>query len=60
MLKENHKMRKEKYTKMINVPLREDMLLQIKKICEKRDIPISVFVRDAIKLVLMEKIENEK
>lgn len=53
-------MRKEKYTKMINVPLREDMLLQIKKICEKRDIPISVFVRDAIKLVLMEKIENEK
>lgn len=48
----------KKYTKMINVPLREETLLKIQKICEEKDIPISVFIREAIKLIL-EKTEKE-
>ena len=51
-------MRKEKYTKMINCPLREDMMLKVLKVCEEKDIPISVFMRDAIKLIL-DKIDKE-
>ena len=53
-------MKKEKYSKMINVPLREEMMLEVLKVCEEKDIPISVFVRDAIKLVLKEKTEDGK
>jgi len=48
----------KKYTKMINVPLREDMMKRIKEICEEKDIPVSVFIRDAIKLILEEKEEK--
>jgi len=60
ILKEDHKMKKEKYSKMINVPLREEMMVEVLKVCEEKDIPISVFVRDAIKLVLKEKTEDGK
>lgn len=45
----------KKYTKMINVPLREDMMKRIKEICEEKDIPVSVLIRDAIKMMLEEK-----
>jgi antitoxin component of RelBE/YafQ-DinJ toxin-antitoxin module len=51
-------MSKEKYLKMINVPIREEMLEKIKKVCEEKDIPVSVFMRDAIKLIL-NKVETE-
>ena len=51
-------MKESKYTKMINVPMREEMRERILKICKEKDIPISVFMRDAIKLIL-EKVEKE-
>jgi len=49
---------KVKYTKMINVPMRDEMKDRVLKVCEEKDIPVSVFMRDAIKLIL-DKIEKE-
>lgn len=49
---------KVKYTKMINVPMRDEMKSRVLKVCEEKDIPVSVFMRDAIKLIL-DKIEKE-
>ena len=51
-------MKDSKYAKMINVPIREEMKERILQICKEKDIPISVFMRDAIKLIL-EKVEKE-
>ena len=51
-------MEKAKYTKMVNVPMRDEMKSRILKVCEEKDIPISVFMRDAIKLIL-DKLEKE-
>jgi len=48
----------KKYTKTITIPMKEDVLNRILKICEKKDMPVSVFVRDSIKLIL-EKEESE-
>jgi len=50
--------KKEKYSKMINIPIREEMLLDILKICEEQDIPLTVFVRNAIKQKLKEEISK--
>mgnify|MGYP000991045159 FL=1 len=51
-------MEKTKYTKMINVPMREEMKERILKICKDKDITISTFMRNAVKLIL-EEIEKE-
>jgi len=47
--------KKEKYSKIINIPIREEMLSNILKICEEQDIPLTVFVRNAIKQKLKEE-----
>ena len=53
-------MKKEKYTKTLNCPVREEMFLQIQKICENEDIPISVFIRDALKDKIKEILKDAK
>lgn len=50
----------EKYTKIITCPIREEMFLQIKQICEKKDVPLSVFIRDALKVKIAEELKNER
>jgi len=53
-------MEKIKYTKTLNCPVRQEMFLQIQKICEEQDIPLSVFIRQALKLRLKEEYKNGK
>jgi hypothetical protein len=48
----------EKYIKIITCPVRESMFIQIKEICEKKDIPISIFIRKALKLQIDEELKN--
>lgn len=47
-----------KYEKIITCPVREEMFLQLKQICEKKDIPLSRFIRDALKIKIEEELKN--
>ena len=51
-------MKKEKYSKMINIPVRQEMLEEILKVCDLKDIPVSVFARDAFKEKLKKEAEK--
>lgn len=53
-------MKKLKYTRVITCPVREEMFLQIQRICQDKDIPLSIFIREALKIKLKENSENEK
>ena len=54
-------MNRPKFSKNINCTLREEMFLQITKICEEQDISLSEFFRQALKLRLKkEDSENGK
>ena len=46
----------EKYTKILSCPVREEMLKQLKQLCEKKDIPMSVFIRQVLKDKLKEEL----
>ena len=51
---------KLKYIKTINCPVREEMYNKVLEICEEKDIPSSVFVREAIKLYLEKESKDGK
>jgi hypothetical protein len=53
-------MNRPKFTKNINTTLREDMYNQIVKICEEKDISLSDFFRQSLKIKIDEEISNEK
>lgn len=53
-------MKRPKFIKNINCTVREDMFLEVDRICEKKDITLSEFFRQAIKLKIEQEIENEK
>ena len=53
-------MERPKFTKNINCTLREEMFLKIHEICVKKDISLSDFFREALKLKIKEESENGK
>lgn len=49
-----------KFTKNINTTLREEMFNKIVNICEKKDISLSDFFRQALKMKLDKESESER
>ena len=55
-------MNRPKFVKNINATLRDEMYDKIVKICEEKDMSLSEFFRDALKMKIqyIEKFENGK
>ena len=47
-----------KFTKNVNCIMSEEMFLKINDICKKREIPLSIFIREALRSKLKEDEEN--